>query len=322
MVLGAFLLLFLGFFGQVSASSGQVLGVHILHPAELDNAQKLITDEEDSDWHYLTIPLSLNDLEKKDEWQTFFQRTKEKKLIPIVRLTSRFEDESWQVPNRKEIVDLVNFLDTLTWPTDERFIVVFNEPNHAKEWGGQVDPESYVNVLRFTSSWAHAVNSDFRVLPAGLDLAAAQGGQTVEAFWYLNKMYEIDADIFSYVDYWNSHSYPNPGFSASPQLTTKNSLRGFQYELDYLKEKTGKDFRVFITETGWVANNLTSRWLSSYYQYAIQHVWSDPRVVAVTPFLLQGDPGPFQGFSFIDRNGNPTIQYAAFKDAVKIAKGE
>jgi hypothetical protein len=84
-----------------------------------------------------------------------------------------------------------------------------------------------------------------------------------------------------------------------------------------LKKKTGRDLRTFITETGWVENASTSRWLESYYTYAFQHIWSDPRIIAVTPFVLRGDPGPFAGFSFLDKNNRPTIQYVAMQNALK-----
>jgi hypothetical protein len=301
----------------VQAASGEVLGVHILNTGEVDKADQLLKPNSNDSWRYVTIPLSLTDLEKKEEWQKFFDVAQEKKLIPIVRLVTKFENGAWKVPNKKEVVELIDFLNELNWPTSERYVVVFNEPNHSKEWGGQVNPEGYAQTLRFASNWAHATNSDFKVLPAGLDLAAPNGSITLEAFNYLDRMYAYDPEIFNYVDDWNSHSYPNPGFSSSPQRNGQNSLQGFKYELDYLKQKTGRDYQVFITETGWSENNTTRRWLASYYQYAIQHVWSDPRVKAVTPFILQGDPGPFASFSFINKSGQPTYQYAAYQEAIK-----
>ena len=61
----------------------------------------------------------------------------------------------------------------------------------------------------------------------------------------------------------------------------------------------------------------TSRWLTQYYLYALQHVWSHPQVKGVTPFLLKGDPGPFSQFGFIDQNNQPTAQYNAVKEAFK-----
>ncbi len=303
----------------VLAAEGQVLGIHILNPGELDDAIELIQPQNSqiSDkWQYVTIPLTLNDLEKRDEWQTFFDHAREKKVIPLVRLTSSFENGAWKVPNRKETTNLVAFLGSLQWPTDQKHIIVFNEVNHAKEWGNHIDPAEYARILRFTADWAHSEQKNFVVLPAAMDLAAPNGTVTREAFTYLNQMVEADPEVLNSVDAWNSHSYPNPGFSSSPTRTAQNSLRGFEFELAFLKQKTGRDFPVFITETGWVVNRQTSRWLESYYEYALQHIWSHPQVVAVTPFVLRGDPGPFSGFTFLDKNNQPTVQYTALQKAM------
>ncbi len=295
------------------------MGMHILNPSELTEAKTLIQTN-DEDWHYLTIPLSLNDLEKHDEWQQFFNQARDQKLIPLVRLTSRFENGAWQVPNRKEVTTLVRFLSTLDWPTDQKHIIVFNEVNHAKEWGGRLDPVEYARILRFATDWAHSEQKNYVVLPAAMDLAAPNGSQTMEAFTYLRQVHAADPELFALMDAWNSHSYPNPGFSASPQRTAQNSLHGFEFELAFLKEKTGRDFPVFITETGWVANRQTTKWLESYYTYALEHIWSHPQVVAVTPFVLKGSPGPFSGFTFLDQNNQPTAQYAALQRALSHLK--
>ncbi|MBD3279426.1 MAG: hypothetical protein GF390_01805 [Candidatus Pacebacteria bacterium] len=305
------------FHQQALAQQGQVLGIHILQPYELEQADQLLSLTDDDKWIYVTIPFTVTDLERPDFWRDFFTQTKERKVIPIIRLAGYFENGAWQVPNRKQLVDQIEFLSALPWPTEQRYLIVFNEVNHAAEWGGQLDPAGYVEVLKFVSNWAHTENNGFKILPAAMDLAAPNGGQTMEAFTYLQQMHQADPEIFSYLDVWNSHSYPNPGFSGSPQATAKNSLRGFEHELAWLKQKTGQYYPVMITETGWVMSRATTPWLESYYTYALQHIWSHPQVIAVTPFTLQGDPGPFAGFSFLDRNGQPTAQYRAAQAAVK-----
>lgn len=311
--------IFTHFHGAVKIQAqGQILGIHILQPYELADAKKLLTKNDESDaWHYVTIPLSLNDVQKKDEWQGFFDQARADKVIPIVRLVTKIENESWKVPSRFETVQLLSFLSQLEWPTAERHIIIFNEVNHAKEWGGTINPAEYAGVLEFASSWAHSENKNFVVLPAAMDLAAPNGSQTMEAFTYLKKMQAANPEILTYIDKWNSHSYPNPGFSASPTLSGQNSLRGFEIELAYLKAQTGKDYQVFITETGWVANRATQRWLDAYYAYAVQHIWSHPQIVAVTPFLLRGDPGPFKSFTFLDEKNQPTAQYRALQKALQ-----
>lgn len=309
----------------VVAAEGEVLGIHILQRYELDAAHSLLKPSEEAEdkWHYFTIPLTLDDLDKQSEWQQFFNDARGKKLIPIVRLTTRFDAGlgAWIVPNRKQVADQVSFLSELEWPTSDRTIIVYNEPNHKAEWGGNIDPASYAEVLDFASRWAKSEDKNFKVLPAGLDLAAPQGSTTAEAFWYLDQMLAANPDVFSHIDYWNSHSYPNPGFVSGPQRTEKNSLRGFQHELAYLKQETGRDFQVFITETGWRETPATRNWLASYYQYALQHIWSDARVKAVTPFVLQGDPGPFAEFTFIDQAGNQTLQYGVYQELLRQQAG-
>ena len=215
------------------------------------------------------------------------------------------------------IISQLSFLSRLTWPTGERYIIVYNEVNHSSEWGGRVDPEEYSNILKFVSNWAHTEKKNYIVLPAAMDLAAPNGKNTLEAFNYLSQMYSLDPEIFSYIDVWNSHSYPNPGFISSPTRYGKNSLRGFEKELDFWKIKTGNDYKVMITETGWKETAWNSRQLSSYYVYAMENIWSDDRVLAVTPFLLKGSPGPFSSFSFYDADNQPTNQFHAFVSALK-----
>jgi hypothetical protein len=317
--LSIFTFLSLFFVPASYATQGSVLGIHILAPSEVQTAEELLTTTETQDeWHYVTVPLTLNDLQKKDEWQNFFNYARDHKLIPIVRLTTRFENGAWKVPNKKNIADLISFLSVLNWPTDERHVIAFNEVNHAKEWGNSLNPAEYAEVLQFTSNWAKSEGKNYIVLPAAMDLAAPNSGVTMEAFRYLEAMRQSNPRIFDYIDYWNSHSYPNPGFSGSATEKGQKSISGFVTELSYLKEKTGHEFRTFITETGWAENALTKKNLDAYYKYAAEHVWSDPRVIAVTPFVLQGDPGPFSAFTFINRNGQQTKQYQAFQSAMKL----
>lgn len=302
----------------VYAQEGAVLGIHIMNLNEAPQARELLKGNGLPDeWRYVTIPVTLNDLHKQKEWQDFFDYAKAQKLIPIVRLTTKPDGSVWAIPSQKDVTDLITFLSSLNWPTDQKYIIVFNEVNHAKEWGNSIDPAGYADILSFTSNWAKSENKNYQILPAAMDLAAPNGKETQEAFTYLEKMREHDPNILTYVDFWNSHSYPNPGFSSAPTRSGKQSLRGYQTELSYVKEKTGNDLKTFITETGWVDTNINSRLMSKYYMYAAQNIWNDDRIMAVTPFILQGAPGPFAPFTFLDANGKPTYQYRAYQEAMK-----
>ncbi|MBP9819670.1 hypothetical protein KBC79_02945 [Candidatus Woesebacteria bacterium] len=325
----AFLRTFIGSlivtFGMLFSSVKQAeataspIGVHILHPNELSQAKQLVNTDANlvDDWHYVTIPFTLEDVQNIALWEDFFKQARTQKVIPIVRLATRFSGNSWQIPTRGNIVSQLNSLAGLPWPTEDRYIIIGNEVNHKAEWGGVLDPAGYASTFVFASSWARTQSPAFTVLPAGLDLASPNGAKTMEAFAFLDQMLTAEPELLDYVDVWNSHSYPNPAFSASPQRTGKNSLRGFEHELAYLKQKSGKDFRVMITETGWVDTDATRRWLPEYYEYALRHIWSHPQIIAVTPFVLQGAPGPFERFSFLDENRQPTRQYSALQAALQ-----
>jgi hypothetical protein len=312
--LSIFFLIF--FVAKTQAADSRALGIHILHTGELDKFRQIYPDEE---WRFVTIPFTLDDLKKYSEWQKFFDEAYEMRVIPILRLATRFDPKinAWIIPSRKNIIDMSNFLSRLDWHQNEKFIIVFNEVNHAAEWGGKIDPLLYGSILKFTSDWFHSENYSYRILPAAMDLAASNSGGTREAFSYLQSLYDFDNHIFDSIDYWNSHSYPNPDFAASPVKTGQNSIRGFTYELNWLKNKTGKDFEVFITETGWASSYLTNYYLDDYYLYALQHIWSDDRVKAVTPFIMKGSPGPFASFSFFDASDNPTVQLFSLQKALK-----
>ncbi|NCN45023.1 MAG: hypothetical protein COU63_00400 [Candidatus Pacebacteria bacterium CG10_big_fil_rev_8_21_14_0_10_36_11] len=313
------LLLFFLLISPVSAyAKTDVLGVHILNPSEIVQARDLFTEKsgDELQWQYLTVPLSLADLNKTEEWRQFFQQARELHFIPIVRLVTRFEDGAWQIPDRKEITSYFQFLNQFEWPTVERYIIVFNEVNHAQEWGNSLDPAGYAEILSFTTDWAHSEGKNYMVLPAAMDLAAPNGRNTMEAFNFLEQMNRANDKVLAKVDYWNSHSYPNPDFSSSPTRTAQNSIRGFEHELSFVKHKTNRDFQVFITETGWRNTRFTERWLGSYYTYALQHVWSKPEVKGVTFFILKGDPGPFAEFGFFDRDNKPTTQFFAIRQAI------
>lgn len=325
---GFWLVLSLGFFllsaQNVQALTAAVLGVHVLNPADLDAAKALIDiNPAAQEWHYVTIPLTLSDINKPVEWQKFFDLAKTQRVIPIIRLATKYDapSDSWQIPSRRDVIELTRFMSSLTWPSDQRNVIIFNEVNQAKEWGGKLDPAGYAQILKFSADWLHSEEKQYVVLPAAMDLAAPNSSTTKEAFNYLEAMLVEDQEVFSHIDVWNSHSYPNPGFSSSPTRVAINSLRGFWFELEFIKNRTNRDLKVFITETGWVDSLATRRWLSDYYTYALQHVWSDPRVIAVTPFVLRGDPGPFAEFGFVDRNNQPTRQYKALQQALNRVSG-
>ena len=287
------------------------LGIHLLDVNEMSQATDLIAGTEEQPGA-VTVVLRSDD-HNLTKWQNFFDLAKRNNVTPIIRLATSVRDGGWRRPVKKDIVDHANFLSFLNWHSNDLLVVIFNEPNHAGEWGGRVDPESYAAILDFSLSWFHTETKNFQVLPAGLDAAAPNSASTMESFAFLRRMLAAKPELAYRINGWTSHSYPNPGFTGLPTDTGKASIKGFEPELALLRELSGRDFDVYITETGWKKTSQNTDELADYYAHAIENVWNDDRVKAVTPFVFAAHAGPFQAFSFTNSDGSPNAQYHALK---------
>lgn len=293
------------------ASAAPALGIHLLDPNELTQAIDLVAGSSE-EAGAVTVVLRTDD-HKLTKWQRFFDIAAENNITPLVRLATTMETYGWRQPVKKDIVSHAQFLSFLNWHTSSLPVVVFNEPNHAGEWGGEVDPESYAEILSFALNWFHTEQKTYTVLPAGLDAAAPNGPSTMESFTFLEQMLATHPLLIDEIDAWASHSYPNPGFVASPQDSGKASISGYEHELAFLKKYSDRELDVYITETGWRNTSKTVNLLDDYYTYAIENVWAKDKVKAVTPFVFAAHSGPFQEFSFINSDGSPTANYLALK---------
>jgi hypothetical protein len=224
-----------------------------------------------------------------------------------VRLATQAENGAWIKPNPEDTATWVNFLNQLNWVTKNRYVILFNEPNHANEWGGSLNPQEYAKVIGSLATGLKASSSDFFILPAALDTAAPNSKITMEARQFWQSMYQEDPQIFKLLDGWNSHSYPNPNFSASPTKVGLGSLQSYKTEIAYLQNLgLPSNLPVFITETGWIhedgkvlgASDPQASVLSQFYSEAFASIWTDKNLVAITPFVLNYPEKPFSQFSF------------------------
>lgn len=296
---------------SVAAAS---MGMHVLHPEEFSQVAKSFAPYRDqSEPLYVTVPFTYDDRSRLEQWQLAFNQARELNIIPLVRIATRFDSQAnaWLVPTRYEMLLTARALNALDWPQEQRHIILFNEPNHHAEWGGQADPESFADITAFAADWFQTESAEYVVLPAAMDLAAPNGSTTMEAFTYWNRAIKQQPELLSKIDAWNSHSYPNPGFTGSPTATGKNSLYGFEHERRWWRQHTDTELPIFITETGWDGSRLTARKLQNNYEIAQRQVWDDEAIVAVTPFVFAGSPGPFAGFSFVHPDTQFTPQWQA-----------
>jgi hypothetical protein len=302
-------------------------GIHIADVNDLKNTRDLINSG-GGDWGYVTIVIQ--DGQKHFSlWQDIFNQMRRMHLIPIIRIATHINGQSWSIPQKDDAEDWARFLNSLNWPTENRYIVIFNEPNHANEWGGSINPENYADIFVEYSSKLKSKNPDFFILPAALDVSAANTNQSMDAINYWNRMISSKPELFDLIDGWNSHSYPNPAFSAPPFNFGRGSLRSYLWELSYLKQLgLNRQLPVFITETGWKHSQgktidsslLQPSTLATYIQDASNYIWNDANIVAITPFVFNYQDYPFDHFSWkmIDSD-NYYPFYDSFRNIPKIS---
>lgn len=294
------------------------VGIHILFPDEVDPASSLVNGET-GDWGYVTIPIQAGDRDRI-KWQNFLDKCKEKRVIPIIRVATFPEGSNWAVPNNYDLVDFANFLGDLSWPVENRYVIIFNEVNRSDEYGGYVSPESYSDILYNAIDIFKNKSQDFFILPAGLDNAASNSRTSLNWRLYLERMYLRHADIFDKIDGWTSHAYPNPEFSSRPDISGSNKIDSYRSDLKFIHLFSTKKLPVFITETGWSDEYLSEHQIALYYQYVFTHQWADENIVAITPFLLNAQDGPFTKFSF--KNSDNTYKEFAISLTSFSDKGE
>ncbi len=284
-------------------------------------AQNLVNSN-GGDWGYVLIPYNVKDRDV-DKWTRVFDQLKQKHLIPVVQL--------WDIDTDKykeQTSDAAVFLNKFVWPIRYRYISSYNEPNSAAFWYGKVDPEGYAKILKYTVESFKSENKDFFVMNGALNMSAPTNASHVDSLQYMYQMNKAVPGIFEKLDGWASHPYPQPNFSGSPYDTGRWSIKGYDEELNYLKNtlKVSKELPVFITETGWAheegANFNYSYYsvdkVSEFFKVAFEEVWlKDARVRAVMPFTVRYDP-PHDHFSWVNSDNVPYKHYDAVKELKKV----
>lgn len=305
------------------ARSNNKFGIHILFPSELQDAARLLNSN-GGDWGYVTIPIQAGDRDL-NKWQQFFDDCTRLHLIPILRLATEgdyFNTAVWRRPTPADVLDFANFLDSLDWPTKNRYVIIFNEVNRGDEWGGAADPAGYAQILSYAVTIFKSKSDDFFIIASGMDNGAPnQGTAYINQYTFFSQMNFSYPNIFSQIDGIASHSYPNPGFTQSPDSTTNKSVRSFRYEKELLDTLAKKSLPVFITETGWDQDVLGNDTVAEYFKSAYESAWNNTSVVAITPFLLRASAGPFEKFSFIGTNGEETKLFKTIQIMKKV-KGD
>ena len=300
------------------------VGITLLSPdSEIEGASGLVNTNGDWGWVLIIIKKSERNV---DRWQGVFNQLAKKRLIPIVRIATDFDNRGyWQKPTDEDASSWADFLNKLYWPTKNHYVQIYNEVNHSQEWGGKVDASEYAHELSKTIDALKSKNKDFFVLNAPLDLALQATPSSLDAVTFYQTMGNTRPGVFSKLDGWASHSYPNPGFIASPNAEGRTSIRGYQWEQNLIANFTGKTLPVFITETGWKRQNgqgggLDENTIAQFYTTAFLNIWNDKNIVAVTPFVFHFPDDTLGAFSFKANGGTGEEffkYYYSIKDLIK-----
>jgi hypothetical protein len=315
--------------------------MHVINTSEIEEVSNLVNSN-GGDWGYVKFVIRADE-RNRETWQKVFDDCRRLHLIPIVRIATRPMGDTWEKPTLGDIDGWVDFLQSLRWVTTNRYIIIGNEPNHANEWGGEVNPEEYAAYVLTFSGKLKSVSSDFFLFSAGLDASAPDGKDTLSISTFIKRMYDSYPLVFEYIDGWASHSYPNPGFSGSVTARGKGTIRSYEWELSYLHSLgIVKSFPVLISETGWKHNAgddyiissvrqgkrlvtvrrksplFTPSQLTPLYSKAITEVWNDSRIFAVVPFVFSYLTEPFEEFSWKDSTGTFWPFVSSYQNATKI----
>ena len=303
-------------------------GIHLAVPDKEDliKAGELVNST-GGKWGYVTLVIQENDRDKK-KWQAVFDQLRKLKLIPIIRLATQPQGSNWETPSVDDIGGWIDFLQSLNWVVKDRYIVLFNEPNHATEWGGSVDPEGYAKISFEFAKQLKEKDKDYFIMLAGFDASAPSSYPNFEdETVFINKIFIEKPELFSenLITGLVSHSYPNPGFNGSPYDRGRGTISTYDWELSYLKSLgIQNDLPVFITETGWPRNKFNnSFYVGENLSISYQNLWNlDRRVRAITPFVLNYQTDPFLNFSWKIQNSSEYYdQYEIYKKLDKV-KGD
>ncbi|MFA5750345.1 MAG: hypothetical protein WC895_03930 [Candidatus Shapirobacteria bacterium] len=319
------MLFFWLFFNSPILASENIFGLHLTQTQDLTTAKDIINSN-GGDWGWVTIVIRLDQLDHQT-WQDFFDNCRKYHLIPIIRLATIADGSNWKTPSISDIDNLANFLDSLNWPTKQQHVILFNEVNHAQEWGGEINLKNYVDISIYASQKLKNLNSNFFILSGALDLAAPENLPNFKSSKNVyQEIYSYNTDYFDNIDGIASHSYPNHGFIGTPKDIGQHSILGYLWELDFIKNLgVKKELPVFITETGWPhkegiskKNNFYTTTTTANFLIDSLNIWSkDPKIIAVTPFIYNYSQEPFDHFSWLDQDQKLYSSYQNLIDQPK-----
>jgi hypothetical protein len=263
------------------------------------------------DWGYITVVWTIEDRDARNaeyNFQQFLDRCFEHHVQPIVRVGTRFSrsnrpgnsppgskgaEGTWSRPDWDEPKRWRTFFEQATWPTRHAWIIVGNEPNLGREWGGAVDAAGYARYLaHFLDTFQDAPRFD--VVSGALDISNHTAlPEMQDALEFLDLMGETVPGIFARLPAWASNPYRVVSGGPGARYTH------LAYEAEF--DRIGREMPVLITEAGHLETG-DEHEIAQFYAEAFRDWMADPKVVAATPLFWHPDRNEFWMFELDSKN--------------------
>jgi hypothetical protein len=292
------------------------LNVARLHQPNYIWATSDVVNANGGDWGYITVVWTIQDREDRMaeyNLQLFLDRCYEFHVQPIVRVATKFEakreptvpgqpavkpnlqgaEGSWTRPDWDEPLKWRAFFERGKWPTRHAWIVIGNEPNLGREWGGAVDAAGYAKYLDHVLD-VFADAPRFDIVSGALDISNTTAMPVMQdALEFLDEMGATVPGLFERLPAWASNPYHVPNLGPGVRYTH----RAYEAELD----RIGREMPVLITEAGNLQTGDELE-IARFYAEAFRDWMADPKVVAATPLFWHPDRNDFWMFE-LDKRG-------------------
>jgi polysaccharide biosynthesis protein PslG len=132
-----------------------------------------------------------------------------------------------------------------------QFIQIWNEPNLAREWGDDIDPEGYFELLRGAYTRAKNADPNVVILSAPMAMTNETSARAIPEFDYWGELYELG--VADYFDVLTATGY---GINQPPEQEPTGeviNLRRIELLREIMDRFDDGDKPIWLTEYGWNA---------------------------------------------------------------------
>ncbi len=132
------------------------------------------------------------------------------------------------------------------------FVQIWNEPNLAREWGGEIDPEGYARLLSIAAQRAREANPHIVILSAPMAMTTENSGRAMDEFSYWQALY--DHGVSASFDIISANAYGlDDHFAAEPDPAVLN-VRRVELLRDLAVRNGDGHKAIWFNEFGWNAS--------------------------------------------------------------------